>query len=87
MPAYQSRLIRREEIAQATMQFSFSRPDGFKFQAGQYIDLTLMNPFRTDLWGNIRTLSIASAPFQYGLLFAMPMTDTRVEARVGHSCA
>ncbi len=58
------------------MQFSFSRPDGFKLQAGQYIDLTLMNRFRTDLWGNMRTPSIASAPFQDELLFAMLMTHT-----------
>ncbi len=76
MPAYQSCLIRREEIAHATMHFSFSRPDGFKFQAGQYVDLILMNPPRTDLWGNMRTLSIASAPFEDELLFAMRMTDT-----------
>ena len=58
------------------MGFYFARPAGFQFKAGQYADMTLIDPPETDAEGNIRSLSIASAPEEEHLLFATRMRDT-----------
>lgn len=58
------------------MGFYFEKPAGFQFMAGQYMDLTLVEPPETDAEGNIRSLSIASAPEEDHLLFATRMRDT-----------
>jgi ferredoxin-NADP reductase len=70
------RLKKKETLAEGTMGFYFARPAGFQFKAGQYADLTLMDPPETDAEGNIRSLSIASAPEEEHLLFATRMRDT-----------
>lgn len=67
---YQSKLKAREEVAEGTMAFHFEKPAGFQFKPGQYADLTLINPAETDSEGNVRTFSIASAPYEDELLFA-----------------
>jgi hypothetical protein len=56
------KLLRREEVAEGTMSFYFDKPAGFQFKPGQYVDWTLTNPPETDAEGNIRSLSLASAP-------------------------
>jgi len=58
------------------MAFQFEKPLGFDFIPGQSTDLTLLNPPETDSEGNIRTFSIASAPFEDQLIFATRMRDT-----------
>jgi hypothetical protein len=58
------------------MGFYFEKPAGFQFKAGQYLDITLVNPPETDAEGNIRSLSIASAPEDEHLLVATRMRDT-----------
>ena len=40
------RLIARREVALRTMALYFERPAGFSFNAGQFIDLTLLAPPR-----------------------------------------
>lgn len=72
----QPRLVSRHEVAEGTMAFYFEKPSGFDFRAGQAADLTLLNPPETDDEGNIRTFSIASAPFEDHLMFATRMRDT-----------
>ena len=67
------RLQRREEIAERTMAFHFSKPPGFTFTAGQSVDLTLIDPSVTDAEGNTRTFSIASAPHEDELMVATRM--------------
>jgi len=62
--AYASKLLNRVEVAEGTTAFQFERPPGFDFKPGQSADLTLLNPPETDSEGNIRTFSIASAPFE-----------------------
>jgi ferredoxin-NADP reductase len=73
---FKSRLTRREEVAEGTMSFHFEKPPGFQFKAGQFIDLTLLNPLEVDSEGTLRTLSMASAPFETELMFATRMRDT-----------
>lgn len=71
---FTSRLKEKEPLAEGTMGFYFEKPAGF--QAGQYLDVTLVNPPETDAEGNIRSLSIASAPEDEHLLVATRMRDT-----------
>ncbi len=73
---YESKLKAREEVAEGTMAFHFEKPAGFQFKPGQYADLTLINPAETDSEGNVRTFSIASAPYEGELLFATRMRDS-----------
>lgn len=76
MPNHQVRLKKREDVAEGTMAFYFEKPAGFQFKPGQYADLTMLNPAETDAEGNVRTFSIASAPFEEDLMFATRMRDT-----------
>jgi ferredoxin-NADP reductase len=69
-------LTKREEIAEGTMAFHFTKPTNFQFRAGQAIDLTLLNPPETDTEGNTRTFSIVSAPSDGDLTIATRMRDT-----------
>src|SRR5215831_12993812 len=74
--AYASKLLNRADAGEGTMAFHFERPPGFDFKPGQSADLTLPNPPETDSEGNVRTFSIASAPFEDQLMFATRMRDT-----------
>jgi len=67
---YVVKLENRNEVAERTMAFHFARPKEFAFNAGQYMQLTLLNPPETDAEGNIRTFSIASAPHEDTLMIA-----------------
>ena len=73
---YASKLLNRADVAEGTMAFQFEKPPGFDFKAGQSVDVTLLNPPETDSEGNVRTFSIASAPFEDQLRFATRMRDT-----------
>ena len=70
------KLINKEYIANETLKFVFARPDGFDFRAGQFGDLTLINPPETDEEGNTRGFSIASAPYEDNLMFATRLRDS-----------
>lgn len=76
MAIYSVKLKNRAEVAYQTMAFYFEKPAGFDFKAGQTIDITLINPPQTDDEGNIRTFSIASAPYEKQLMVATRMRDT-----------
>lgn len=70
------KLIKKEEIANGTMAFHFEKPEGFEFRAGQFGDITLINPPETDSEGDTRGFSIASAPYEPNLVFATRLRDT-----------
>lgn len=70
------KLIRREEVAVGTLAFTLEKPPDFQFTAGQFAVLTLIDPPETDAEGNRRIFSIASAPHEDGLLFAVRLRDT-----------
>ncbi len=71
-----TKLLAKESIAEGTQLFRFEKPEGFKYQAGQTIDLTLINPAETDAEGNSRTFSIVTAPHEPYLAIATRMRDT-----------
>ncbi len=85
MGSYFCRLAKREEVAYETMAFHFERPTDLQFEAGQYVDVTLIDPPETDSEGDTRSFSVASAPFEEELLFATRMRDTAFK-RVLKSC-
>jgi ferredoxin-NADP reductase len=66
----------RQEVAQGTMAFRFEKPAGWSFTAGQYLDMTLIDPPETDPEGNTRTFSIASAPEEDTLMITTRVRDT-----------
>jgi ferredoxin-NADP reductase len=76
MPIFDARLLRRETIAEGTMAFVFERPAGFDFEAGQFANFTLIDPPETDDEGDLRSFSIASAPYEPDLTIATRMRDT-----------
>jgi ferredoxin-NADP reductase len=75
-PAVTSVLQGRREVAQGTMAFRFEKPPGWQFKAGQYLDMTLIDPPETDAEGNTRSFSIASGPHEDTLMIATRLRDT-----------
>jgi ferredoxin-NADP reductase len=76
MAIYKIKLKGRKEIASGTMAFHFEKPQGFAYKAGQFGDLTLVDPPETDAEGNTRGFSFASAPYEDDLMVATRMRDT-----------
>src|ERR1041385_8550830 len=75
-PIFMAKLKSRQEVAEGTMAFHFEKPAGWTFKAGQFIDITLLEPSETDSEGNTRGFSIASAPDEEMLMVATRMRDT-----------
>jgi len=76
MPKYETALTRSETVAEGTMAFHFAKPAGFKFTAGQSMNVSLIDPPESDAKGNSRTFSIVSAPHENELVIATRMRDT-----------
>lgn len=69
-------LLRKEQLANGTTLFTFTRPEGFEYEAGQTVDLTLIDPPETDGEGPSRTFSLVSAAHEADLAVATRMRDT-----------
>jgi len=69
-------LSARSEVAQRTLEFRFPKPRSMTFKAGQFMDLTLLDPSETDAEGNTRGFSINSAPDDPELVFTTRLCDT-----------
>lgn len=65
------RLISSKEICDSTLELVFEKPEGFRFQPGQYAYLSLMDPKRMEKDVPVRPLSIASHPDKDSLSFIM----------------
>ena len=76
MPKYNVKLLKKELVAAETMAFTFQKPEGFDFRAGQFCDITLFDPPETDAEGNIRGFSLVAAPFEDDVIVATRMRDT-----------
>jgi ferredoxin-NADP reductase len=70
------RLIGKEVVARDTMAFVFEKPRDFTFRAGQFCDITLVDPPETDAEGGTRGFSLARAPYESGLMVATRLRDT-----------
>lgn len=76
MTIYNVKLLDRQVIAEGTMAFTFEKPKGFTFKAGQWGDFTLLYPKETDGEGNTRGFSLVSAPGVDKIVVATRMRDT-----------
>lgn len=72
----ETKLIKREDVAEGTMRFYFEKPEEFTFTAGQSIDLFLINPPETDAEGDKRAFTLACAPSDDYLAITTRMRDT-----------
>jgi len=70
MSTYDVKLLARHEIADGTMEFHFTRPDGFDFKAGQAIELVLPEP------AGGHAFSLVNAPSEGELVVATRMRDS-----------
>jgi ferredoxin-NADP reductase len=75
-PLYSLKLKSKSEVAERTLEFQFEKPPEMTFKAGQFMDLTLIDPPETDAEGNTRGFSINSAPDDPELTFATRLRDT-----------
>lgn len=66
----------KKEIAFNTLAVHLQKPEGFSFEAGQFIEATLMDPPETDAKGGGRAFTLASAPCQTELVFATRLRDS-----------
>jgi ferredoxin-NADP reductase len=76
MSSHEVALKHREEVARDTVTLRFEKPAGFTFKAGQSVDLTLVDPPRTDAKGPRRALSLVSAPYEEHLQVASRVRDS-----------
>lgn len=81
--AYEVALKEKKRLAEGTVAFVFERPNGFHFQAGQHIRMTLLNPAETDSEGTSRFFSLANSPHEQDLVIAMRMRDTAFKRVLG----
>ncbi len=75
-PTFMAKLKSRQEVAEQTMAFRFEKPASWTFKAGQFIDMTLIDPPEADTEGNTRGFSIASSPHEDFLMVTTRMRDT-----------
>lgn len=75
-PKYKAKLRKKEKIANDTMAFHWEKPRSFIFKAGQYCDMTLIKPKIIDKEGKERAFSIASAPYEEGVMTATRISDS-----------
>lgn len=76
MKDYKVSLKRRVEVAENTMSFYFDKPEGFLYKAGQYMDVTLLNPPTSDIKGNERSFTLCSAPYEPDLMITTRIRDS-----------
>ena len=76
MTVYKVKLVKKEMVATDTMAFYFEKPAEFSFKAGQYADYIQVNPSQTDAEGNVRSFTLACAPYEDGICFVTRMRDT-----------
>jgi ferredoxin-NADP reductase len=76
MPPYKVSLQAHKTLCAGTSAFYFEKPEGFEFEAGQFANFALLTTPDSDLKGNTRDLSIASAPYERNLMVAMRVRAT-----------
>lgn len=59
---YEVAVTARREVAEGTIEVALERPEGFNFQAGQYLQLRVPSLDHRDHRGSSRVFSIASSP-------------------------
>jgi ferredoxin-NADP reductase len=71
-----TKLQKKEVVAESTIFFQFEKPEGFSYEAGQSIDLTIPNPPKTDEKGNTRPFTLSSHPAEPFLSITTRIRDS-----------
>lgn len=85
------KLIDKKWVAENTLEFTFRKPSGFDYKAGQYAILELINPKYNELEIPHRALSFVSHPNEDNLRFSMRLSDSSYkrslnEVKIGEHC-
>jgi ferredoxin-NADP reductase len=75
-PRFDAPLVGRDRVAEGTMSFRFAMPADWTFRAGQFIDITLVDPPETDTEGDTRGFSVSSAPSEGVIAITTRLRDT-----------
>ena len=75
-PVFEAALVGRDLVADRTMAFRFAKPVDWSYRAGQFVDITLLDPPETDAEGNTRGFSISSAPNEEVIMITTRLRDT-----------
>jgi ferredoxin-NADP reductase len=75
-PTFETPLLGRDTVADRTMSFRFAKPAGWSYRAGQFVDITLLDPPETDAEGDLRGFSISSAPREDVITITTRLRDT-----------
>ncbi len=75
-PIFEAALEGREPVAQGTMSFIFAKPADWDYRAGQFIDITLLDPPETDAEGDTRGFTVSSAPSEGVITITTRLRDT-----------
>lgn len=81
--SFAARLTGSKEVARDTLALRLSKPEGFRFVAGQAVYLSLPDLEKADAGGQLRTFSIASDPGDSELEIAIRLTDTSFKRHLG----
>lgn len=82
MADFQSKLIRKEEVADGTMAFYVEKPEGFSYVAGQHPTVKIVHPAETDEEGDSRTFSFITIPSDPEVGFTTRMRDTAFKRNI-----
>jgi ferredoxin-NADP reductase len=75
-PVFETPLIGRNLVASGTMSFTFAKPPDWTFQAGQFVDISLIDPATTDAEGDTRGFSLSSAPSEDVITITTRLRDS-----------
>lgn len=76
MKTYSTKVLEISTVAEKTLAVKLEKPAEFSFVAGQYSVLAVPNLVEHDSRGANRCMSIASAPYEDHLLFAMRISES-----------
>ncbi len=76
MKTFSTKVIETFAVAEKTLAVKLEKPSDFSFVAGQYVVLSVPKLVEPDSKGPNRCMSIASAPSDDHLLFAMRISET-----------
>lgn len=82
MKTFSTRVLEISEPVEKTLAVKLEKPAEFSFVAGQYSVLSVAKLIEEDPRGVSRCMSIASAPYEDHLLFAMRISESGYKKRL-----
>lgn len=76
MADFQTKLLRKEDVAEGTLAFYLEKPADLTYQPGQHPTVQIVNPTETDAEGDSRTFSFITIPSDNEIGFATRLRDT-----------